>query len=222
MKKEKKGFFSEITDGLESSTYVNYATFLLGVIILWVYVAIPSQEKNAIIYLFMLICWVIGVFADQVFQTNKRENLVQVNGLGKNPLIALAIGIVIAFLIGVFQPQGIIKPLAIVSPSVLSFLFIVVAAPYVEASFFRGTIQPILKQVFERIIHNGFVAGVVATVVQCFAFAWFHINIFGATGSWIPYFVFGVIATIGVYVFRSIGFEYGLHGINNLIAWVIR
>ncbi|MBI2597641.1 MAG: CPBP family intramembrane metalloprotease [Candidatus Diapherotrites archaeon] len=62
-------------------------------------------------------------------------------------------------------------------------------------------------------------AGLIAMVIQSGIFALFHYRVFGnSIEAIVPSFVFGIIATLGCYLFKSLGFEIGLHGINNLRA----
>lgn len=221
-KNRNKGFFREIEDPIRSSETLIYLMFLWGVIILWIYVAIPEQEKNALIYMIMLIVWGFGGVWDIMHASLKKPQFTApFNMLGKRPIQAIVYGIVVAMVLGLFYAEALIQPLSVVAPEFLSFLFIVITAPIVEANFFRGMIQPALVELSKRhITKNVLYAGVLATVLQSLIFAFFHINIFGQGGDWVPYFVFGVIATVGVYAFRSVAFEYGLHGVNNYIAWV--
>ena len=220
-KRRDRGFFSEVKTSTNLSTNWTYLLFLLGVILLWVFTAIPEQSNNASVYLFMLIVtgFITGFDALET-RFGKMAEIAHVNGLGKKPLIAVAVGAGAMILISIVRPQTIIQPLSIISPETLSFLFIVVAAPLVEAGFFRGTLQPITVHLLQEAGLGVLVAGGAATVIQSLIFAFFHISVFGQGGDFMPYFIFGVIATIGVYAFKSIGFEYGLHGVNNLLAWM--
>jgi membrane protease YdiL (CAAX protease family) len=220
----KQSFFDEVVEDAWGMKLNLHALGLyLGVILLWVYVAVPEQQSNAMVYMIMLIVWGFIMAFDYRDSLGKTEDFLRVNGMGKNPLQNFLLGAVLFGLVVGVTSFSII-PLSIVDASLLSFLFIVVAAPLVEANFFRGLVQGQLTQFGEvflgmsRQISFGF-----ATVLQSLIFAFFHVVIFSnpinVFVSAIPYFVFGVLMTVLVYYFKDVSVEYGAHGINNLIAW---
>lgn len=220
----KNSFFDEITD---NPKYERFSVYGLGAIIfisiLWVLVAIPEYQNNAIIYLFMLVIWIFGLTSDLIWQTLGLPNQAAVNGVGKKPipafLIGLALGLVLIFVASTFS----IIPFSFIGATTLNFFFVVIAAPFVEANFFRGTVQPTFTLLIQDwITTNTFIAGCISMLVTSFAFALYHVNVIGSGESYVPYFIFGIISTILVYATKSIASEWGLHGINNLFAYLSR
>jgi membrane protease YdiL (CAAX protease family) len=226
---KKKQFFYEI---LDNPKYERFTVYALGVtiafILLWVYTAIPSQEHNALIYIIMSIIWGFGLAFDLVWEKLKFPDQMAANGLGAKPIKALLIGIGIGLLIWVLGgTQSIVQPFSlVVDSSWLTFLFVVVAAPFVEANFFRGLIQPVFTLVLhDWVVKDWNIAGVIAMVAQCAGFAFFHVNVISGGGGlevFLPYFIFGVGATVLVYATRSVAAEYGWHFVNNFVAVVVR
>jgi membrane protease YdiL (CAAX protease family) len=226
-----KSFFDEIIDNLkyERFTVYGYGLFL-SLILFWVYTAIPSFEKAAMTYMIMMVVWIFGLTADLQWSDRKKENQAAVNGIGKHPIKAILIGLVVGIgFVFVASSSLVIVPFGIAGDvSVLSFLFVVLAAPFCEANFFRGIVQPSMALLFnDWFTKSKLVAGIAAMIITSAFFAVFHVNVL-ATGnpldvmSYVPYFIFGIIATVLVYYCKSVAAEYSLHGINNLFAWLLR
>lgn len=224
----KSSFFDEIVDVPKFERFTVYgiggALFLL---IFWVYTAIPEFEKPALIYMVMMIIWIFGLSFDLIWHVNKKPDQAAVNGIGEKPIPALIWGLVIGgLLVFLFSTQSIFVPFSVISTTSLGFLFVVVAAPFVEANFFRGVLQPTFTLLFEDwFTKNKDLAGVLSMVIVSVAFALFHVNIFGLSNlfnvyAYVPYVLFSFIVTFGMYYFRSVAFEYGVHGINNLFAFI--
>lgn len=221
----KFNLFDEVVEDVRSIKFnVQYLGFSLAVILLWVYTAIPEQRFNAMVYIVMLTIWALFHSLDFRDSKSNREGLISTSGIGKTPFQSFMIGAIIFF----FIAGGLkftIKPLSIVDPNILSFLFIVVAAPYVEANFFRGMLQgfamSLVRDLFRVSKNIAFVGGM---LIQSTVFAFFHTIIFAQAGDFFvnaaPYFLFGVVMTLLVYFFKDISIEFGSHGINNYLAWV--
>jgi len=213
-------------EGTQKNEFINlFIGFFLGVILLGVFNNIPEQQANATIFFIMLIVWgFIGLF--DIF--NKRaKKLFVVYGIGKNFVIAFAVGALLGFFL-FQQGQGIIPIGSIVDAQQLNFFFISIIAPFVEANFFRGLLMGNIFLFMQLAgVRDHFTAGVIALVGQAITFAWFHTVVVVEGGASIfpsdpsllaPYFVFGIVAGLGVLIFKSIAFEYGLHGVNNFLA----
>lgn len=218
-----KNFFDEIVDVPKYERFTVYGIgAVIFLIMLWVYNSIPEYSIAAGTFILMMIIWVFGLSFDLVWQTIRKPEQAAVNGIGKKPVMPFFIGIVVGFLF--VNLAFSIVPFAIVSGGALSFIFIVVAAPFVEANFFRGVIQPTFTLLFKdwtKLTQNQ--AGVVAMIITSMAFALFHVNVLSSADvfsvySYVPYFVFGVVSTLLVYGTRSVAAEYGLHGVNNFLA----
>lgn len=222
----KSSFFDQVQEKPEQARDAAIGLFVLFVVLLWVYTANLGQEKNAMVYIIMLILAGFTIGFNIVFIKQKDKNFLPINGVGKDWQTPFIYGIILSIvLIIILVKQSIIEPLSITSgKSILGFLFVVIAAPIVETSFFRGTMQPLfVLLVNNHITNNKAIAWSIAAIIQSVIFAFFHVNILVSNtvglGGYLPYFIFGIIATIGVYYFKNITFEFGLHGFNNFFAW---
>jgi len=231
-----EGFFDEIED---NQKYEKISIYLigvpLGVVLLWIYNTFVNIDPQIAIYSYiytvMLIVWGIGLTADLLWANMGKEDQMSANGLGKKPLKGIWVGVIgfFVFIIisSIFFRAGAIVPFSFVGENILLFFFVVIIAPIVEANMFRGLFQPMLVNGIESfLVKSRPVAWVIACVVQSFAFAFFHVNVIGGIFgfeffSLLPFFVFGVIATIVVYAGRSISGEYVMHGLNNCFAWFL-
>lgn len=198
--------------------------FAIGLILLGVFNNIPSQQANATIFMIMLITWGFVTEIEQSASKHSRKSLI-VYGVGKNFATAIIVGAVFGFALN-SAGQSIVPAFAIISTPVLSLLFVGVCAPFIEANFFRGLVLGHTIGFFENLgVKSELVAGSLAIVMQAGMFAWFHTIVIMGTGAFfpsdpwllLPYFVFGLVSGVGVILFKSIGFEYGLHGVNNLL-----
>ena len=198
--------------------------FMLGVFLLGIFNNIPDQQANATIFFIMLIVWGFMSVIETTGRKKTKKNIV-VYGLGKNFAIAAVVGIVFGFLMQ--SSYSIVPAFTSISTQNLGLIFVGLVAPFVEANFFRGLIMGTLYEFGGFFKLNPLLSGFIALVGQALAFAWFHtIVVVGTSGGaflpsdplvLMPYFVFGLLAGVGVLVFKSIGFEYGLHGSNNIL-----
>jgi membrane protease YdiL (CAAX protease family) len=224
----EKSFFDEIVDVPKYERLTVYGIgAIMFLIIFWVFTALPEFEKPAMIYMIMMIIWIFGLSFDLLWHVNKKPDQAAINGIGKEPLTALFWGCIAGFLLILgFSINSMFIPFSIGSTTVLSFIFVVIAAPFVEANFFRGVLQPTFTLLLtDWFTENKDLAGVLSMIVVSIAFAVFHVNIFGLSNlfnfsAYVPYLLFSFIVTFGMYYFRSVAFEYGAHGINNLFAWI--
>jgi len=199
--------------------------FLLGVFLLGIFNNIPEQQANATVFFIMLIVWGFMSVIETVGRKKTRSSII-IYGLGKNFMIAIIAGAIIGFLLQMTS-QSIVPTFTSISVQNLGLIFVGIVAPFVEANFFRGLIMGTIYEYLGFIGLPPIARGFIALTGQALGFAWFHTNvILGTTGGalipsnplvLLPYFIFGIIAGIGVLIFKSIGFEYGLHGTNNLL-----
>jgi membrane protease YdiL (CAAX protease family) len=175
-----------------------------------------TATNAAFVYSFMLVVW--GILLHVEFLKDSDLDIVN---LGRKWEVALFVGGVLAVLFStsfsfVTIPQGTFS-----FSNKLIQAYFVLAAGFIEANFFRGLMLPALIQLFHdrtHLISDRFSAGMAANVIQALVFGAFHIAVRGSNiaGLWVTV-IFGFVAGLGVYYFRSIAFEYGLHFTNNLI-----
>ena len=220
------GFFAEFkTDNRLDALNVTIG-FFLGVILLGIFNIFPDQRDNATVFFIMLIVWGFTLLLTKSGKTGAlNQDILGIGKNGKAFLVATIIGAVIGYFLTV-QANVIINPIfmsVIPINALFGFLYVVIVAPVVEANFFRGLLMPTLAHflMMAKIGINETLAGVIAVVISAAMFAWFHSAVFGGNPTnLLAAFVFGIIAGLGVYGFKSIGFEYGLHGVNNLLAFL--
>lgn len=224
-----KRLFSDIKDNRSAEEVNLFLMFILGVTMLSL---IAGSANNlqisvstgfaAVVFALMLLTW--GVFTHTEII---KDSAVDVWGVGKNWRIALIAGIALA-LVAWFAAKS--------NPSFSLFVlpfstfkldqglltgFFVITAGFIEANFFRGFVFPhtisFLHQWLK--VASLFWAGVYSLIIQSAAFALFHVWVRGSVSveTLLPVFIFGLVAGVGVAVFRSIAFEYGLHVTNNAL-----
>jgi len=223
-----KSFWREIVDVPKYERFVAYGVgAIIFLILFWVFTALPEYKNESMVYLIMMIIWIFGLSFDLVWHSIGKPDQAAVNGVGKKPWTALFFGVLGGLgLVFMFSFQSMFQPFSIISNAPLAFLFVVVAAPFVEANFFRGVLQPTFTLLInDWFVKNEALAAVLAMVLVSFAFAVFHVNVFGLSNLfnvwiYVPYFLFGLIVTLGMYYFESVAFEYGVHGVNNLFAFL--
>ena len=216
-------FFSEFKVINKYENINVYIALFLGVILLGIFNLMPEQRANATVFFVMLIVW---GFAQHINRINKLGNQ-NFGVLGVGTKQAFVSSVVIGAFLALFLVSQSFNVVPVFSSVVsvdflLGFLYVVICAPIIEANFFRGLLMPSSFVFFGLVgLKNNFLKGVLAVVVSAGFFAWFHTSVFsGDSTSLVVAFVFGLVAGVGVYFFRSIGFEYGLHGVNNYLAWV--
>jgi membrane protease YdiL (CAAX protease family) len=219
-------FFSEFKVIQKYENINVYIALFLGVILLGIFNLMPDQRANATVFFVMLIVWGFAQHINRLSKTGNQNFGVLGIGTKANFITALIFGLIAAILL-VGGSGFYVVPVfsSVISVDlILGFLFIVICAPIIEANFFRGLLMPCIINFSETLgfIKNDLLNGIIAIVLQAIVFSWFHVAVFSGnpTNIFIS-FIFGLIVGSGVYFFKSIGFEYGLHGMNNLIAWII-
>jgi membrane protease YdiL (CAAX protease family) len=198
--------------------------FFLGTLLLGIFNIFPDQQANATVFMILLIVWGFTQLNERASKQGDKN--IDVLGVGKSQdfLVAVVLGVVASLVLTIIF-NVVIDPIfaSTVSTSmILGSLYVLICAPFIEANFFRGLFMPMIG-VFMRNLGfaNKLLIGVVSIVGQASVFAWFHTTVFSGSQTLLIWmFVFGVIAGAGVYYSKSIGFEYGFHGANNLVAWL--
>jgi len=196
--------------------------FFLGVVLLFITTNFPDQAFIVLTYLFMLVVWgFISVI--ETTGSKKTLKLLRVYGIGKlrNFGISLVSGLIIGAILVFGLPFATAQPIfSTVQLGDFSFIYIVVFAPLVEAVFFRGLLFGAVSELLNQFNKMPNLNGFIALVLQAIVFAFFHFAVAGFdVTALLPHFFFGILAGIGVILFRSIGFEYGLHFANNYLVF---
>lgn len=224
LNKKIAGLFKDYDSNPKIERLNILTAFILGLLLLGIFNNLPSQQPTATVFFIMIIAW--GVWTG-IEQTTTRKALKQniVYGIGKNPLIGLAAGILLGLLITRFNITPSFS--SITSSKTLTLFFVGVVAPYVEANFFRGLTMGVLYDIGGLVgVKNNVLKGLFALNGQAILFAWFHVILVEGSQKAVlipsdlsvltPFFLFGVISGLGVLLFKTIMFEYGFHTVNNL------
>jgi membrane protease YdiL (CAAX protease family) len=97
-------------------------------------------------------------------------------------------------------------------------IFVLFLASYAEEKFYRMTALPTAKLWFYNVLHNMWLSGFLANVVQAFFFGFAHLAAVGNVGSLYELAVFGFIAGVLNYVFKSTYAGVGFHFARNALA----
>ena len=197
--------------------------FFLGVVLLFIANNFPDQAFIVSTYLFMLVVW--GFISVIETTGSKRTlHLLRVYGTGtfRNFGVSIIAGMVIGAVIVFGVPFATVQPIfSSIDLGNFSFLYAVVFAPLVEAVFFRGLLFGAISELLNQYVKIPNLNGVIALFVQAGVFAFFHFAVAGFdVTALVPHFIFGLLAGLGVILFKSIGFEYGLHFVNNYFAFM--
>jgi membrane protease YdiL (CAAX protease family) len=183
---------------------------------------------------FMLTLLVVGIVC-LILARNTDKDVVGFLFLGESPLIAItALFFGVAFGAAVLIPTNftILAPLVTVTKDIIQFLpfiYVVIAAPFVEEIFFRGWLFPNLSRAFGAININPIIAVAGAILLTSAAFSVMHlvtygnqceaphnIQAYGSTEACLnnsmgSAFIFSLIAILGNALLGSLAFSYGLH-----------
>lgn len=219
-----KLFFEEWNDSKKLFGLAGLISLSLMMFLFWIMVNVPELDKSATIYLTMLIIATAIAGFDFFFEKGKVFGFLFVGKNLKTLFLALIVGGVLAVLLSLGKFSILIAPLsAIQVDSVLvSFIFVVLVAPWVEEKFFRMFFYPnivlMLQNAFPK--RQTLFAGLLAVIVTGVLFALFHFAVYGANlNLMFLAFVFSTIAIVGNRIFESAGFGVGLHYVNNFLAF---
>ena len=216
--------FSDVPSVRNDRLLISLA-FLVGTLLTGVFNNFPAQRDNAMVFIVLLIVWAF-VFFDEMLSARGNSQLDLI-GLGRQPLNAMLVGFAmfVPIIVFGFYGRSSIIPLinqSIAADNVFGFVYVVLLAPFVEALFFRGLLIPELALILRKFAgFDSVVSGLLGVLGSAAMFAWYHWYVFGGNSTNLTFtFIFGIIAGLGVYATRSIAFEFGFHGANNLMAFV--
>ena len=223
-------FWEEWKDD-SSMLFLASAISMMLLMVLYMIVTMPSELQRAQIFTNMLLAAIaimgLDIIGDVFF--HKRFNTIfQWVGFGGNfsqAGLAILFGTLIGF--AAFPSVGAIStPLAatelVVNP-IWIFVYVVLLAPFVEETFFRGTVLPTFASIFRGLRINAWNAGVAACVIQATAFGYMHWVAYGADSNGIvAAMLMGTFCGVGNYIFRSTLFGISLHVVNNFVVAFMR
>lgn len=222
VKSKNSGFFAEWEDALKPTFLFLIATTFLAFILTGIFNNFPSEQANAQVFITLGILSVLLIVIESMME---KVNLFRTTGFGEKVFLPIIVGVGVGLFLRLSGQVVIGTPFAsIVSIDLLlGFVYVVVCAPLIEEFAFRGVVQPLLTGLFNDYVRLPLIAsGVMALFVQAGLFAWFHWRVFGGEPALLASsFLFAVIVTIGNYAFKSLGFGYGVHFTNNLLAWFV-
>lgn len=144
---------------------------------------------------------------------------------------ALAIGLGLGLILGFSSRNttglNIILPVqALFDLGNLSFFFINIVAPILEAFAFRSFLYPFLVKFFLRFIKNDLYAKIAALALAASIFGFYHLAAYFSQTNSIPNTAmliqlatfYGALFIMGTFTLESIAFEIGLHFTNNVFA----
>lgn len=227
-------FFEEPQEeSVETSAIDNILATIFGVIFIGLFIIFTNQNQlqqanTVMIFIILTVLVAIIGFVDELAERNNLSNkIAQTIKFGANPFV-MFLGFFVGGLIGFFLTQGtnsIISPLSVViEQDFLRLLYINLSAPYIEELFFRGMLIPtaimisgnVFSLVFDEL--NARFFGVLFGVIGGnLGFAFFHASLFSPE-QLLASFLFGVLATILVYGFKTLTAGIGLHFVNNAVA----
>src|SRR3990167_5369606 len=211
-----KKFFGEWKDRDELNAIIVIALLILVVFLTSIWNNYPDERTSAGIFMFISILALIIIFADLI---KEKVTFVSANLLGQKPLIPLiaGLGIGAVMVLGKFVIIGAPTKL---DPFLSGFIYIALAAPLIEEVFFRGALQSTFTQTFSKYM-GSIPGGLLAIFMQVGLFVLFHLRVLGFSMEALQVvFIFGLIATIGTLVFKSLGFSLGLHFSNNFLIFM--
>jgi len=178
---------------------------------------INFNETIALVYSLMGFFALVAIFAEK-----SNPKLINVILFGK-PTKAM-LGIMLGAIIGWFfvsTGQVVIgAPPKLATAGTFDFLYVVIAAGFIETIFFFGVLNPTIIQYMENFVEPT-VAVILGTGIGSVFFGAFHFLAYGgATTLMIAAFIFSVLATIFSYFFRTQGFATSWHFINNWLVWI--
>jgi membrane protease YdiL (CAAX protease family) len=204
----------EYADELFTTQTVIIITFLLTVLLFWVYLSF--EEKPALIYMIMGILILILAFAEK---SNSQLIDVTLFGSSTNALIGIILGAILGWLL-VTQAQVVIgTPPKLATAGDFDFLYVVVSAAWMESLFFFGILIPTLMQYLSNFF--GSLGEPIGLISGSAIFGGFHFLAYGVALPFIlAAFIFSVIATLLSYYFKTQAFGVSMHFVNNWLVWV--
>ncbi len=211
-------FFKEWKDSRELLAYSGLMTILMFIALTWTWINVAGESVRAGLYLWLLVVAAITGGIDTQWEKNRIWGYNDYGNSKKFFIAALFFGLI--FGIALQASNFSIATFSIINGvSLLSFFYIVVAAPYVEEKFFRGWLEPtigVLTSSIKSLKQHSYILGVVFSAL---VFAIFHYVVYaGDLPALFSALIFGVSMSIGNHLFKSRGFGIAAHIINNFLV----
>lgn len=190
----------------------------LFLILEWIVINVPGEAERATIFLWLLIAAALVAGLDTLVERNPFWTYVDYGRTWKAMIIALVVGVVVAFVLSGGLKFSLLQPFAIAgTASTMTFLYTVIAAPFVEEKFFRGFLNPTSGNLFKLFgLPSPLTLGIIFSSI---VFGVFHFIAYGGQPMLMfTAIAFGLIASVGNYYFKSRGFGVGLHVATNFIV----
>jgi len=211
-------FFKEWSDDndLLISLVVSEA-IIMFLILSWIVINIPDEAGRASIFLWLLLGSALVAGLDTIKENNKFFAYVDYGNSVDVCLLALFLGGVVALILTSVSSYSLLQPFTVVSGGFLTFLYIVVAAPFIEEKFFRGFLNPNAGLLLKNF---GFpLPWLTGVLLSCVLFGVFHFIAYGGVfAAMFSAILFGLIASVGNYFFKTRSFGLGLHIVTNFVV----
>ena len=213
-----KPFFKEWDDSKFVKLTQAGITLTMIALFMFLYINFPDQYFSASIYYNMLVLATMVLAVDFIFEKNWLFSGVD---FGKSMIYAgksALLGAGIMFVVFSTRTLSVSAPFVVLQASTLQFIYVVVAAPYIEEKFFRQMANFTCGNVFMGIgLPYGDILGVLFSS-GCFAL--FHGTAFGWNNTAIlAAFAFAIFVSVGNQLCKSAGFGFGAHLINNFLVY---
>jgi len=216
----KRGFFSEYTDSVFAHLVLLFGILMLILApggIVWHLTNTPSSStphQVAQLYFYLLLPAMVWLSIDMADERNKMFSAVGLGGL-QNTLVGIAAGALAFLLLDIGAGLSFYESF-LATETLQLFFFIVIVASFVEEIVFRGTFFPLLTRIFESGTRDNNIAGLISLIIVSTAFGLFHWQAYGANiGNMVVAVFFGVVFTMGNYVFRTLAFSITWHILHN-------
>ena len=216
-----KSFFSEWKDTKKMTQFGSFITMMILLLVLWITANITEFASQGLFLTILLVSFMLVVIVDFV---DEKIPILGASHFGLNFAHAGK-----AFIIGIILGTIVAGGLFVISPPfaiaggatapIVSFIFIVILAPYIEEVFFRSALFFTSQQNSEAFFSKQN-AMIFSFVLTCVMFGIFHFFVYGAN----IYYMFLAMIMSGVYLtgnayFKNISFSIGMHMANNFIAF---
>ena len=201
----------------------------LGLMILcnWIAVNVPLLQAQAQVFFGMVL---IGSTIGSIEYFFEKTSLFSFVYAGKTWKV-LAVGFIAGGIAGLLMQAVNFSVLPLPFSAIQStqgivgisaaFIFVVVIAPYAEEKFFRMTLFPSARVLLGNIGLSKDYASIAAIVLVGLLFGFYHFSVFGGVPSLMfSAFIFSTIAIFLNYSFKSAYAGYGLHVVNNFLAFM--
>lgn len=217
--------FNEYKDSVPLTAVLSVIFFGFFIALAWLYtqfnvLGIVDGASATMVYIILLIMGGMFFLIDNLADRNNLDSIIDAVGLGNPKALLISIGAGIGLGL-ILARQGLFL-IDVQSVSWLAdidlraFIFVVIVAPFVEEFFFRGGLSAFLIKNFGNYSYGS----ILAILTTSGLFALFHYAVYGASIELLMgAFMIGLIANVGIYLTKSLGFGLALHYTINYIIF---